>query len=81
MPAGRFVVTGMALAEGAEITLPPEIAHQARDVLRLAPGDRLWLLDGAGDEYPAELVVVERGRVTARLGARRRHGWCSARGC
>ncbi|HEV2458264.1 MAG TPA: RsmE family RNA methyltransferase [Ktedonobacterales bacterium] len=70
MPAGRFVLTEVALAEGAEIVLPLEIAHQARDVLRLAPGDRLWLLDGVGGEYPAELVVVERGRVTARLGAR-----------
>ena len=70
MAAGRFVAAGMALVAGAEIMLPPEIAHQARDVLRLAPGDWLWLLDGAGGEYPAELAVVERGRVTAKLGAR-----------
>ncbi len=70
MPAGRFIVEGMALAPGAEIELPPEIAHQARDVLRLAAGDSLRLLDGAGGEYPAEVLVCDRRHVTVRLGER-----------
>ncbi len=70
MAAGRFLAPGVALTPGAEVTLPDEMAHQARDVLRLAPGDTLWLLDGVGGEYPATLMTVDRKRVTARLGER-----------
>ena len=72
MPAGRFVVTESALAAGAEIDLPAEIAHQARDVLRLRVGDTLTLLDGAGGEFAAEIVALDRKRVAARLGERAR---------
>lgn len=70
MPAGRFYVEGIALAPGIEIDLPAEIAHQARDVLRLPPGGVLRLLDGAGGEYPGEILALDRRRVTVRLGAR-----------
>lgn len=70
MPAGRFVFTGDALIPGAELTLPDEIAHQARDVLRLAAGDTLRLLDGAGGEYVAEITQVSRRLVSARVGER-----------
>jgi 16S rRNA (uracil1498-N3)-methyltransferase len=70
VPAGRFLIQGSVLAAGGELELPAEVAHQARDVLRLAPGDTLRLLDGACGEYPAALVVVERKRVVVRLGAR-----------
>lgn len=70
MPAGRFVVAGLPLAAGAELELPAEIAHQVRDVLRLSPGGRIALLDGAGGEYPAEIVELGRKRVLARVGAR-----------
>jgi len=70
MPAGRFYIEGVALVEGAEVTLPDAVAHQARDVLRLAPGEMLRLLDGAGGEYPAELVAVERRWVAVQVGAR-----------
>ncbi|HEV7127719.1 MAG TPA: hypothetical protein VGN32_09765, partial [Ktedonobacterales bacterium] len=48
VPAGRFVVEAGALAEGAEIALDGDHAHQVRDVLRLAAGDALTLLDGVG---------------------------------
>lgn len=68
MPAGRFVVAKIALIAGAEIELPSAIAHQARDVLRLAPGAVIHLLDGVGGVYPAEIVSVDRKRVVARLG-------------
>lgn len=71
MPAGRFVLANVEMMPGAEIELPAEVAHQARDVLRLAPGEHLSLLDGAGGEYAAELILVARQRVVARLGARR----------
>src|SRR5262249_31401232 len=70
MPAGRFIVLDAALTPGAEIELPPEIAHQVRDVLRLAPGDTVRLLDGLGGEYPGEVVEVGRKQVSVRLGLR-----------
>lgn len=70
MPAGRFYVEGIALVPDTEIELPAEIAHQARDVLRLQPGGILRLLDGAGGEYPAAVLALDRRRVTVRLGAR-----------
>ena len=70
MPAGRFLLSGVALTSGGELTLPDEIAHQARDVLRLGPGDTLCLLDGVGGRYPAEIVRISRREVTARVGAR-----------
>lgn len=70
MPAGRFVLTDVTLISGAELTLPDEIAHQARDVLRLTPGSMLWLLDGAGGEYLAEVTQVSRRTVVARVGER-----------
>jgi 16S rRNA (uracil1498-N3)-methyltransferase len=70
MPAGRFLLSRDALTPGAELTLPDEIAHQARDVLRLGLGDALRLLDGAGGEYAAEVTQVSRRVVTVHVGAR-----------
>jgi len=70
MPAGRFLLLETPLAPDAEIELPPEVAHQARDVLRLGVGDTLRLLDGAGGEHPAQLIEVSRKRVLVRLGMR-----------
>jgi 16S rRNA (uracil1498-N3)-methyltransferase len=70
MPAGRFLLLEAPLAPDTEIELPPEVAHQARDVLRLGFGDTLRLLDGAGGEYPAQVIEVSRKRVLVRLGAR-----------
>jgi 16S rRNA (uracil1498-N3)-methyltransferase len=70
MPAGRFLLLETSFAEDAEIELPAEVAHQARDVLRLGVGGTLRLLDGAGGEYPAQLIEVSRKRVLVRLGAR-----------
>lgn len=70
MPAGRFLLRDTALLPGAELALPDEIAHQARDVLRLRPGDALRLLDGAGGEYLATITEVSRRVVTTRIGER-----------
>lgn len=67
MPAGRFYVAGAPWQPGLELDLPDDVARQARDVLRLQPGDTLRLLDGAGGEYPATIVAVERRRVAVRL--------------
>lgn len=71
MPAGRFVAPAGLLVDGAEIELPPELAHQVRDVLRLAAGETLTLLDGVGGEWSATVTAVSRARVRARLGTRR----------
>lgn len=70
MPAGRFLLLETPLARDAEIELPFEVAHQARDVLRLGVGGTIRLLDGAGGEYPAEVIEVSRKRVLVRLVAR-----------
>ncbi|HEU5348389.1 MAG TPA: RsmE family RNA methyltransferase [Ktedonobacterales bacterium] len=70
MPAGRFVLLDVALAEHSELDLPPDVAHQVRDVLRATPGDTIHLLDGHGATYPADVLVLERRRVVVRLGFR-----------
>jgi 16S rRNA (uracil1498-N3)-methyltransferase len=70
MPAGRFLLLETPLAEDTEVELPPEVAHQARDVLRLGVGGTITLLDGTGGEYPAQVIEVSRKRVLVRLGAR-----------
>lgn len=71
MPAGRFLFTREALIAGASLTLPDDIAHQARDVLRLTEGDHLRLLDGVGGEFDAEITRSTRKAVEAVVGERR----------
>jgi 16S rRNA (uracil1498-N3)-methyltransferase len=53
------------------MTLPVEIAHQARDVLRLRPTDEIDLLDGAGGVYAAKITDVSRRDVVVELRPRR----------
>jgi 16S rRNA (uracil1498-N3)-methyltransferase len=72
MPAGRFVLLEMPLVVSAEIELPPEVAHQVRDVLRLVPGATIDLLDGKGLEYPAKVLEVGRKSVRVWVGESRR---------
>lgn len=64
----RFFVSPDLLKEtGAIISLPKELAHQVRDVLRLAAGERLVLLDNSGDEVLAALDKSSRAGVTVQL--------------
>jgi 16S rRNA (uracil1498-N3)-methyltransferase len=70
MPAGRFVLLDVPLAEHAELDLPPDVAHQVRDVLRATPGAIIQVLDGLGATYPAEVLTLERRRVVVRLGTK-----------
>lgn len=59
----RFFVTTI---DNDHVTFSNEQAHQMRQVLRMSVGDRVVaLVDGAGWEYEAELVQVERKGVTA----------------
>ncbi len=57
-------------ANGAEVTLSPEESHHAFRVLRLAPGDAVTLLDGAGVEARGSVIVADKRAV--RVGVRER---------
>src|SRR5258707_8701486 len=64
----RFFVSPELLNEtGTIVSLPKEIAHQVRDVLRLAVGERLVLLDNSGDEVLAALDKSSQTGVTVQL--------------
>src|SRR5579859_3975952 len=64
----RFFVSPDLLKEtGAIVSLPKELAHQVRDVLRLAVGERLVLLDNSGDEVLAALDKSSQAGVTVQL--------------
>jgi len=53
------------------VTLPAEVAHQVRDVLRLRVGERIVLLDNSGREFETELCAVGRDGVQGAVVARR----------
>lgn len=55
----------MTLTTGAQAALPEDAAHHARDVLRLAVGDEVTLLNGLGGEYRATLAQVGKKQVIA----------------
>lgn len=55
--------------EGEEVLLPDdEGAHLVR-VLRLGPGGRVRVFDGAGAEFDAEISAAARGAVRVRVGS------------
>ena len=62
-----FVSPGLLKETGSIVSLPKELAHQVRDVLRLAPGERLVLLDNSGDEVLAPLDKSSQARVAVHL--------------
>lgn len=53
------------------ITLPKELAHQIRDVLRLDIGEELVLLDNSGDEVLGRVAKMSRAGVEVELVERR----------
>ena len=53
------------------ITLPKELAHQVRDVLRLNQGEQLLLLDNSGDEILASVSAISKTGVDVHLLERR----------
>jgi 16S rRNA (uracil1498-N3)-methyltransferase len=57
----------LALSPGAEIALPEAAARHAVNVLRLQAGDALTLFNGAGGEYRANLVMVNKREARARI--------------
>ena len=60
-----FVPSGCV--RGGEVSLGAEFAHRLGRVLRLRPGDRVVLSDGAGREYEAELTALSARGVTGRV--------------
>ena len=72
----RFFVAPALLAHPATtgnplITLPDRLAHQLRDVLRLAIGEQLVLLDNSGDEVLASVTKCNRASVEVQVLDRR----------
>ena len=55
------------LQAGQSLTLPPGPSRHAQ-VRRVQPGDSLWLFDGSGQDWPAQVSAVTRQAVTVRLG-------------
>lgn len=65
------VYTPQALVEGAELALEPGPSQHLARVLRMSAGQALSLFDGAGNEFAAQILRVDKRAVTAVLGARR----------
>jgi 16S rRNA (uracil1498-N3)-methyltransferase len=63
----RFFITdspsSQKLATDVTVVLPEKVAHQVRDVLRLAVGEQLILLDNSGDEILCEVAKTGRTGV------------------
>lgn len=55
------------LEDGADLALPEAAARHVTRVLRLRPGARLRVFDGAGREHAAELVEARRDAVRVRV--------------
>lgn len=57
------------IAEGRTITLSGRQAHHVSDVLRLKPGDRIYILDGRGKRCLSEILDTRRAAVVVRTGS------------
>ena len=55
------------LERGAEIALSKDQAHYLGTVLRLKPGERILLFNGADGEWSAELAAIGRKGAAARV--------------
>jgi 16S rRNA (uracil1498-N3)-methyltransferase len=55
------------LQAGATLSLPPGAARHAQ-VRRVQPGELLWLFDGRGADWPAEVLSMGRSEVSVRVG-------------
>src|SRR5260370_34656932 len=64
----RFFVDPELVKEmGVYLSLPKELAHQVRDVLRLNLGEKLILLDNQGNEILATVESSSRAGVIVQL--------------
>lgn len=65
----RFFVPQEAF-ERDEVSLPSSVAHQLRNVLRMAPGAHIVVLDNSGWEYEAELTEITLQGARAKIVSR-----------
>ncbi len=69
-PPPRFAIEAAPGADGI-VRLPGTEAHHMRDVMRIAPGDTVMLIDATGLEYTASLERYTRGAAELRVIATR----------
>lgn len=62
-----FIAPELVKEMGVYLSLPKELAHQVRDVLRLNIGEKLLLLDGQGNEILATVEGSSRAGVMVQL--------------
>ena len=56
-----------------QVGIQGSVVHQMRDVLRMASGDTIIVLDDSGWEYVVRLTAVEHDSVTVSSRARHCH--------
>lgn len=61
------IFTDQVLQAGGEAELDKDAARHLVTVLRLKAGDRLALFNGAGGEFPAEIITATNKSVTVQL--------------
>jgi 16S rRNA (uracil1498-N3)-methyltransferase len=67
MSAGRFFVSQSIIEQPDKIIMPPSIAQQIRQVLRLRSGENIVLLDGTGMSYTVLLDQVSHDQVIGHI--------------
>jgi 16S rRNA (uracil1498-N3)-methyltransferase len=66
-----FVRPELLKTINSEVSLPKELAHQIRDVIRLDIGEQLLLIDNSGDEILATVAKTNKASVEVHLLERR----------
>ena len=62
-----FILPDLLKADNNTLTLPEKLSHQVKDVLHLAIGEQLMLLDNSGDEILCSIVKSGRSGVEVEL--------------
>ena len=68
----RHFFTDPSLTLNSLVTIRKSDAHHIKNVLRLKPGDRIKLLDGAGFEYEAVIRIMSAAKVDVEILSRDR---------